>query len=140
MTKSIVFKKENAAMRPGKWRSWAVVAVFAIMGISMLSSCATKHTVINRLESFSTELRNNSAYYTYDDWRNAVTYFGKIRKDASKYRYTPEERRRIGVLEGECARYMAKGVKDGMLNGIMGIGSEINGILQGILGISTEDN
>ena len=42
------------------------------------------------------------------------------------------ERQRIGKLEGDCARYMAKGAKDGVLDQILGIGSEIQGILDAI--------
>ena len=60
----------------------------------------------------------------------------KIRKKISKYEfdYTPEEKAKIGQLEGDCARYMAKGAKEGVVDKIHNIGNEIKGILQGILG------
>nr|WP_311146847.1 hypothetical protein [Prevotella denticola] len=42
------------------------------------------------------------------------------------------ERQRRGELEGECARYMVRGVKDGVTDQVLGIGSEIQGILDAI--------
>ena len=45
-----------------------------------------------------------------------------------------EEKAKIGRLEGDCARYMAKGAKDGFFDKLQNIGSEIMGILEGILG------
>ena len=32
-------------------------------------------------------------------------------------------------LEGDCARYMVRGAKDGVMNSVFGLGSEIQGIL-----------
>ena len=60
----------------------------------------------------------------------------KIRKDINKHEfdYTAEEKQRIGKLEGDCARYMAKGAKEGVFDKLMNIGGEIKGILDGILG------
>ena len=50
----------------------------------------------------------------------------------TRYRYTPAERRQIGELEGQCARYMVQGIKNGAINGILGVGNEIRGILDGL--------
>lgn len=102
------------------------------MTLTLTTSCYTKTGCINQMERLSNDLRDNAAYYTVHDWKNAVNKFGDIRKRMTRYHYTPEERRRIGELEGECARYMAKGVKDGAINGIMGIGNEIRGILDAL--------
>ena len=103
----------------------------------MLASCATKQSTITQLEEFSYELRDHSRYYDAKDWEKAGKKFVKIRKNVSKHEfdYTPEEKARIGRLEGECARYMAKGAKDGFFDKLQNIGNEIQGILNGILGI-----
>ncbi len=107
----------------------------SVMGV-MLASCATKQSAITQLEEFTYELRDNSRNYDVDDWQKAGKRFLKIRKDVSKHEfdYTAEEKAKIGRLEGDCARYMAKGAKDGFFDKLQNIGSEIMGILEGILG------
>ena len=46
--------------------------------------------------------------------------------------YTPQEKAKIGRLEGECAGYMARGAKDNVSDRLRGIFNEIRGILDGI--------
>lgn len=103
----------------------------------LMVSCATKQGAISELESFSYELRDNSRNYDLEDWQKAGKKFVKIRKRINKHEfdYTPEEKARIGQLEGDCAKYMAKGAKEGVFDKIKNIGSEIQGILEGILGM-----
>ncbi|MBR3473417.1 MAG: hypothetical protein IKH22_12675 [Prevotella sp.] len=115
---------------------------FALAAVLSLCSCSTKMSAINQLEDLSTELRDHSRYYTARDWEWAGDRFMKIRKKISEHEfdYTPEQKRRIGQLEGECAGYMAKGVKEGIFDKIKGIGNEINGIIQGILHSVTDYN
>ena len=48
--------------------------------------------------------------------------------------YTPEEKRYIGELEGQCAKYMATGAKQRLVNGVRNIGNELKGIIEGIRG------
>ena len=71
------------------------------------------------------------------DWEKAGKKFVKIRKNVSKHEfdYTAEEKAKVGKLEGECARYMTKGAKEGVFDKLKNIGSEIKGILEGILGM-----
>ena len=110
-----------------------VCGVFAML----FASCSTKQTAINQLESFSTELRDHSRYYDIQDWEKAGKKFVKIRKDVSKHEfdYTAEEKAKVGKLEGECARYMARGAKEGFFDKLKNIGGEIKGIIEGILGM-----
>lgn len=100
-----------------------------ILATLSVSSCATRESAINDLQNFSYELRDNSPYYTAKDWRRAVDKFGNIRREISRHDYTVAERQRIGRLEGDCARYMVRGAKDGVMNSVFGLGSEIQGIL-----------
>ena len=106
------------------------------MGL-MLASCSTKQSAINQLEDFSYELRDHSRYYDVADWEKAGKKFVKIRKSVSKHEfdYTAEEKAKVGKLEGECARYMARGAKEGVFDKLKNIGGEIKGILEGILGM-----
>ncbi|MBQ8948278.1 MAG: hypothetical protein IJ059_00615 [Prevotella sp.] len=100
----------------------------------VLTSCSTKQRAINQLESFSTELRDHSRYYDLQDWEKAGKKFVKITKDVKKHEfdYTPEEKARVGRLEGECAGYMARGAKDNVTDRLRGFINELKGILQGV--------
>ena len=109
-----------------------------IVAMLSVSSCATRESAINDLEKFSYELRDNSQYYTAKKWRKAVDKFGKIRREISRHDYTVAERQRIGRLEGDCARYMVRGVKEGVMNSVFGLGSEIQGILDAF-GVKRKD-
>jgi putative lipoprotein len=109
-----------------------------LMGLALIvatlsvSSCATRESAVNDLEKFSYELRDNSQYYTAKKWRKAVNKFGRIRREIARHDYTVAERQRIGRLEGDCARYMVRGAKDGVVNSVFGLGSEIQGILDAL--------
>ena len=109
-----------------------VCGVFAML----FASCSTKQTAINQLESFSTELRDHSRYYDIQDWEKAGKKFVDITKKVRKYEldYTPEEKARIGKLEGECAGYMARGANDNVTDRLRGLLNEIQGIIQGVTG------
>ena len=102
----------------------------------LFASCSTKQSAINQLESFSTELRDHSRYYDIQDWEKAGKKFVDITKKVRKYEldYTPEEKARIGKLEGECAGYMARGAKDNVTDRLRGLLNEIQGIIQGVTG------
>lgn len=106
----------------------------------MLASCSTKQRAISQLEDFSYELRDHSANYTSAEWTDAGEKFVKIRKNISKHEmdYTPEEKARIGKLEGQCAGYMARGMKQGFFDKLKGFGNELKGIITGILNAVTE--
>ena len=124
-------------MRNG-FRKLFIGLAFVVAAIAV-SSCATRESAINDLQNFSYELRDNSQYYTAKKWRKAVNKwkkavnkFGKIRKNISRFDYTAAERQRIGKLEGDCARYMVKGAKEGVVDKVLGAGGELQGILDAL--------
>ena len=100
-----------------------------------LTACSTKQSAINQLEDFSYELRDNSRNYDVDDWERAGKKFVKIREKINKHEfdYTAAEKSKIGRLEADCVKYMAKGAKDGVFDKLKNIGSEIKGVIQGIM-------
>ncbi|MDD7318288.1 MAG: hypothetical protein SOZ80_02875 [Prevotella sp.] len=106
--------------------------MFAVM--LLCSSCSTKQRAINDLRKFSYELRDNSAYYDIEDWKAAVNRFADLRENVNKHEYTADEYRTIGQLEGECATYMVKGAKEGLINRVGKYAGELEGILEGIFG------
>ena len=103
--------------------------------ILAMTACSTQQSAINQLEDFSYELRDNSRNYDTDDWEQAGKKFVKIRKQINKHEfdYTVSEKSKIGRLEANCVKYMAKGAKDGVFDKLKNIGSEIKGIIQGIM-------
>ena len=109
-----------------------VALMIGMASMLVITSCSTKQSTINQMERLANDIRDNGSYYTTKDWENAVQDFWKIRKKMAKFDYTPAERKTIGELESQCARYMAKGIKDGAINGIMGVANEIRGILDGL--------
>ena len=115
-------------------RIFVMCACLAVAAMSLMS-CSTKQHAINQLENLSYELQYKSKYYSVNDWKDAADDFIRIRKNISKHEmdYTPEEKARIGELEGQCAGYMAKGVKNGFLDKVRGLKNELTGILEGIL-------
>ncbi len=113
-------------------RKVAMLGLVFAMSLFTMTSCSTSSSALNDLQNFSNELRDNSQNYDAKDWSKAVNKFGKIRKKISKHDYTVAERQRIGKLEGDCAKYMVKGAKEGVMDGILGLGSEIQGVLDAI--------
>ena len=64
-------------------KNFAAIAVMAILTIGLFCSCATKEHAINRLEKFSYELRDHSAYYTMDEWKKAAEKFARTSRSMS---------------------------------------------------------
>lgn len=116
-----------------KMKSTIASLMMVLMSLFSLSSCQTKQSALSQLENFSYELRDNSEYYNLDDWKKAANQFQKIRNNINKHDYTSAERKQIGQLEGKCAGYFVTGVKNKVTNGLLGIGSAINGVIEGIL-------
>ena len=100
-----------------------------------MTACSTKQSALNQLEDFSYELRDHSRDYDIDDWERAGKKFVKIREKINKHEfdYTAAEKSKIGRLEADCVKYMAKGAKDGVFDKLKNIGSEIKGVIQGIM-------
>ena len=110
---------------------------FIICGVMLLTltACSTKQSAINQLENFSYELRDHSRDYDVDEWERAGKKFVNIRERIHKHEfdYTASEKAKIGRLEADCVKYMAKGAKDGVFDKLKNIGSEIKGVIQGIM-------
>lgn len=126
--------------RTKSYMSIAVIAIVMAIATCTMTSCQTKRHAINQLENFSEELRDHSAQYTIKQWQDAGERFVKIRKNISKHEfdYTPEEKARIGKLEGKCAGYMARGMKEGFFDKVKGFGNEIKNAIMGILNAISE--
>lgn len=65
------------------------------------------------MRSFCKELEKNSDKYTVYEWANAVDRYEQIELELLEYHYTDAEHEEIGYLEGKCAGYLARGVKNG---------------------------
>lgn len=116
---------------------WAMSLV--VLLALTLTSCSTKMSAVNDLEKLSYDLRDHSSEYSVAQWKTQVNRFVKIRKRIAKYDYTVAERQRIGKLEGNCLRYVAKGAKEGLVDKVIGYGSEIQEVLDAISGRNAND-
>jgi len=109
-------------------KSIFITMIGALLMVITFSSCSSKQYAINRLENLSEEIDRNGQYYTVGDWEDTAEKFVKIRKNINKHRYTSAERRRIGQLEGNCAKAVVNGLKGQVQNW----GSELKGILESL--------
>lgn len=123
-----------------KIKTLLLSVAIATWGVVAFSSCATKEHAIGQLEDLSYDLRDHAADYSATDWQKAAERFTKVRKRIERHKLTAADRKRVGKLEGQCARYMYKGAKEGLIDGIFGIGSEIQGILEGIGNLFNKDD
>ena len=115
-----------------KIRNLLTPVIFSLIMLPLINGCSTKQTAIRQMQNLAYDIRDNGSYYTVKDWEDAALKFANIRKKMANYNYTPSERRQIGELEGQCARYMVQGIKSGAINSIIGVGSEIRGILESL--------
>ena len=135
------FLTEQISIITNMRKQIAILSAVLLMGFgTLLTSCNTKMHAVNQLERFSYELRDHSANYSVREWEDAAQRFVEIRKNISKHEldYTAEEKARIGQLEGKCAGYMARGMKEGFFDKVKGVAGEIKGILKGILNAVTD--
>ena len=65
------------------------------------------------LRRFCRELEKNGDSYTVYEWAEAAERYNQIEMALLEYHYTDEEHKEIGYLEGKCAGYLARGVKNG---------------------------
>jgi len=108
-----------------------LITAIALSALTLgVASCTTKQQAMSDLQQFTYELRDNGASYGISEWKDAGDRFVKIRKRISKFedKYTADEKTRIGKMEGQCAGYVAKGLKEK----VKAVGGELKGILQGI--------
>ena len=106
--------------------------IFLFMALILMVSCVSKEQdALNRLESLTSEIRENHKDYTDSDWNQAYSRYEEIRKEMSQYRYSDGERERIGLLEGECAGYFAVSTLKGLRNSFLQMKHEIKGFISG---------
>jgi Sec-independent protein translocase protein TatA len=109
--------------------------------ILVLVSCDKKQGAIDHLEDFTDELKTENSNYTSQDWNTAATEFESIQKELQQYKYTDEELKEIGRLEGICYAYFTKAEMKAFGEKIRGISKELEGGIHGFVEtLSNEDN
>jgi len=83
---------------------------YVLMIVMLCCACSSKEErAIKRLESFTVELKENAADYEYEDWQKASQRYDEIMKEIEQCEdFTPEQRKEILKLRGECMGYMSK--------------------------------
>ncbi len=109
--------------------------------ILVLVSCDKKQGAIDHLAEFTEKLKTENTNYTSQDWDAAATEFESIQKELQQYKYTDEELKEIGRLEGVCYGYFTKAEMKAFGEKIRGLSKELEGGIKGFVGtLSNEDN
>ena len=102
-------------------------------GVLSLTSCNTKKSAVNKLESLVIEVEEEGKSYDLDDWKMVIYRYTKIEEKLSKHEYTADENREIGKLKG---RLLGSATKDVLVNcyeKVEGIRNQIDGSKEGFL-------
>lgn len=95
----------------------------------LLTACTVfEKGPVEKLEDLAEEIRMNHQEYTVTDWKRAYARYEEIAQEMEEYRFSPEERRRIGVLEGECVRLFMNSA----VGSLDGLEDEVNGFIEGL--------
>ena len=102
-------------------------------GILTLTSCNTKKSAVNKLESLVVEVEEEGKSYTLDDWKMVIYRYTKIEEKLNKHEYSAEEHKEIGKLKG---RLLGSATKDVLINcyeKVDGIRNQIDGSKEGFI-------
>lgn len=111
-----------------------VKKMFAL-GLLMLTftACSTSRMApVEELRDLSTELKLNSSEYDFQDWTRAKKKYVKLNKKIARNDYSPEERREIGQLKGECVGYFAKGIGRNLMDKVDNAAQQMKGFIDGL--------
>lgn len=79
-----------------------------VLGVaSLLFSCSSKEDSIRELETLSTDMSLHSAYYTKDEWEEALDKYQKLTENLQGEELSPEQLQRLGKVKGEISGYIA---------------------------------
>ncbi len=79
-----------------------------VLGVaSLLFSCSNKEDSIRELETLSADMSLHSAYYTKDEWEEALDKYQKLTENLQGEELSPEQLQRLGKVKGEISGYIA---------------------------------
>jgi len=111
--------------------AYRLIALIAILSL-FISCMDLKINPLDKMESFTEELEQNSANYTQEDWDVAENQYELICEELDQYDYTDEELRHIGKLKGRCTAIFAKHVVSGVKRDLHRFGQEVEGFFEGV--------
>ena len=104
-----------------------------LLGALSLSSCSSRYTAINNLESLVNEVENEGETYTLADWSKLTQKCVRIERELNKHEYTPEENREIGKLKGRLGGIVAKDILEDLYKITNTLKEQFNGGINGFL-------
>lgn len=115
-----------------RFRLLTVIMLAVFMAVGMISCMSTEKTV-NDMENLSADLEKNSSDYSVEQWKRAGERLKEltVRVHKNYEKFSASQKKRIGELEGKCAKFMTKGIKDGVVNAVTNFGREIQGFIDG---------
>ncbi len=104
-----------------------------LAGVVVCSSCSSRRSAINDLESLVERVEKNGEGYTLADWENVIYRCAEIEKKLQKHEYTTEEHREIGELKGRLAANMTADIIAKAVKKAVRIKEQMNGGVAGFL-------
>lgn len=105
------------------------------------NSCGTPQaSVINDLETLVSDVEENHAEYTVEDWERVTVSYSEIEEELLQHEYTDEELKKIGRLKGRYIGYLTKYTVEGLKQGVHDIMKELEGGIEGFMEVLETDN
>lgn len=109
-------------------RYWKFLLILFLVLVST-TSCSTEQRTLYRMNRLTTQIEKHGGNYSLEDWKEAQETYKSIAADAKQCEFTPEQREKMGEMEGRCLAGFAKWA-GGKVTGIF---SQGKGLLEGIL-------
>lgn len=113
--------------------------VFFILSLFIFNACSTpEESALKSLEKFTAKMEQQSSSWSEEEWSQAELQFDKIQHSLERYKYSDEDLRYIGRLEGRCAGLFVKHCAQQTRDVIHDTARELEGVMSGLQDIFGE--
>ncbi len=81
-----------------------------IFVIFLVCSCSKEESTLSDYRALAKELKVKSPDYDSEDWEDVARKYEKLEKRASSCKFSPQEKKELNRLRGQCAAYMFKAI------------------------------
>lgn len=127
MQESFINKQYNGTMKK-------CIHLFLLLIVTvLLSSCSTRRSAINNLESLVERVEEKGVTYDLDEWEGVIKEYALIERALAKHEYSVEEHKAIGELKGRLLGCSTRSVILNSKEKIDKINSQIDGGVEGFI-------
>lgn len=104
-----------------------------ILSCALLYGCSngSNQNPVYKLLKLRTEIKENCAYYSQEEWENAIDEYTAICEELNEMQFTTEERLEIDKIAGEIVGYAATVAAQNVTDEIKTITSELEAFSEG---------